>query len=136
MGNAFTGCNDKHLFKFFKKALAELEAIEPALIEYLETKLTAFPHFYFLSNEELLKILSQTTEPSAVQPYLKRRFENIGSISFRGSAFVTEMTSVEGELVPFVNPTQMTGALEHWILGVEGELRNTLQTFAPDWIFI
>lgn len=127
IGLAFKFCNDKQLFKWFKKTLVELEAVEKALIEYLETKRTAFPRFYFLSNEELLKILSQTTEPSAVQPYLKRCFENIGSITFKGSDFVTEMTSVEGELVPFQKPTQLTGAVEHWMLGVEAEMRNTLQ---------
>lgn len=125
--NAFKFCNDKDLLKLFKKMLVELESIERALIEYLETKRTAFPRFYFLSNEELLKILSQTTHPSAVQPYLKRCFENIGSITFKGNDFVTEMTSVEGELVPFVRPTQLTGSVEHWMLGVEAEMRNTLE---------
>ncbi|KAK8888171.1 hypothetical protein M9Y10_039235 [Tritrichomonas musculus] len=127
LGNAFKFCNDKELLQMFKKMLTDLESVERALIEYLETKRTAFPRFYFLSNEELLKILSQTTEPSAVQPYLKRCFENIGSITFKGSDFVTEMTSVEGELVPFQHPTQLTGSVEHWMLGVEAEMRNTLQ---------
>ncbi|EAY20602.1 Dynein heavy chain family protein [Trichomonas vaginalis G3] len=125
--NAYKFCNDNDLFQFFKKALVELESIERALIEYLETKRTAFPRFYFLSNEELLKILSQTTSPSAVQPYLKRCFENIGSITFKGTDCVTEMISIEGERVPFSKPTNLTGSVEHWMLDVEGEMRNTLE---------
>jgi len=127
IGNAFKFCNDKKLLEFYTKTLAELEGIEKALIEYLETKRTAFPRFYFLSNEELLKILSQTTHPSAVQPYLKRCFENIDSITFKGKDYVTEMISIEGEVVPFQKPTQLTGSVEHWMLGVESEMKNTLE---------
>jgi dynein heavy chain len=47
IGNACKFCSDKHLFKTFKKSLVELEGIERALIEALETKRTAFPRFIF-----------------------------------------------------------------------------------------
>ncbi|RLN55940.1 hypothetical protein BBJ29_006588 [Phytophthora kernoviae] len=116
---------DKLLAKF-QRANEKLDEIQKGLNDYLEMKRLHFPRFFFLSNDELLEILSQTKEPRAVQPHLGKCFEGVFNVTFQDGPplLITEMRSAEGEVVPLRLPVspesnKNKGNVEMWLLEVE-----------------
>lgn len=119
----------------FRMSNQILEEIQKSLEDYLETKRMGFPRFYFLSNDELLEILSQTRDPRAVQPHLGKCFDAMKSIRFDETAsvkpgvtsnVVNAMISGEGEIVEFPSLVTAAGPVETWLVEVEKAMRASL----------
>jgi dynein heavy chain, axonemal len=103
--------------------------IEKSLSRFLDTIKGAFARFWFLSNDELLEILSETKIVTNVQPFVKKCFEAVQSLTFDKNLMITGCTSIEGEEIKYDNPIDPNGetnGVEKWLL----QVRPYLQTDA------
>ncbi|RKO93938.1 dynein heavy chain, N-terminal region 2-domain-containing protein, partial [Blyttiomyces helicus] len=125
-------CSDFKLLDSFRECNKLLELVSKGLSAYLESKRIAFPRFFFLSDDELLQILSQTKDPTAVQPHLRKCFENVASLEFEDDKRIVAMFSAEGERIALAEPFYPKGPVEEWLLHVEHQMRASLKKVIVD----
>ncbi|XP_061138372.1 dynein axonemal heavy chain 2 [Syngnathus typhle] len=154
--NALQGTHHPGLQELLSSMNSKLEEIQKALDMYLETKRQIFPRFYFLSNDDVLEILGQSQNPEAMQPHLKKCFDNIKSLrTEKASRLKTEeerisyvvclcllqvlrrldataMFSSDGEMVEFIKAVPLDKAVEIWLCDIEVAMRATLKNCLYD----
>lgn len=123
---------DKPMLRdLFQKHNDTLDKIQKSLEEYLSTKRDSFPRFYFLSNDELLEILSQARSPQSIQPHLRKCFDNIVALEFGSdpgaSDTIMAMLSAEGERVPLSRGVKARGSVEDWMNIVQSQMIDALR---------
>ena len=146
--NALIALTEEGIVDNMKKNNADLEDIQNALNQYLETKRSKFARFYFLSDDELLSILSQVKEVERVQEHLRKVFESIKMLQFDHEKQILAMYSVENEKVDFIEVVDPIGKqVEDWMSEVENMMKKSIRdallksikTYTPEtrvkWFF-
>ncbi|XP_059479374.1 dynein axonemal heavy chain 3-like [Neocloeon triangulifer] len=105
-----------------------LEQIQKGLNEYLEKKRNFFPRFYFLSNDELLEVLSETKDPCKVK--LEKCFDGAVGIELGAEGEIVNVESAEGEKLALSGrlvPSEAKGNVEKWLAQLEDVLVRSLR---------
>jgi dynein heavy chain, axonemal len=95
----------------------QLELCQKSLSGYLEQKRNQFFRFYFVSDPVILEILSQSSDPTAIQPHLQSVFDNLFQVVFSHIDIqkVVKMQSSEGEEVVLSSQVQTSAHIEDWL---------------------
>lgn len=92
----------------------------------MELKRGSFPRFYFLSDDELIDILANSTNLDIIQGHLKTCFDNIVRIDIEDSFEIKAMNSNEKEQIEFKKPLKARGPVETWLMQLQDEMVATL----------
>lgn len=121
-------CDNAKLLERFKESEILLDQVQKGLSDYLETKRAVFARFYFLSNDELLSILSESKDVKLVQPHLKKCFEGIDKVKFLPDLQIDRFISPENEEIMCntkINPVDKN--VEVWMLELEAMMRESIR---------
>lgn len=111
---------------------AEIEVCNKALSDQLESKRKLFPRFYFVSQDILLTILSNSGNPEKVNEYMGDCFDGMGFVIFdetetvRPWKTVVGMKAKDGECVPWTTNLRLDGAVEAYMASVESGMQMEL----------
>lgn len=109
-----------------------LDIIERQLEDFLEFKRSAFPRFYFLSNDELLEILAKSSRLDEVEPHIGKCFEGLVKLYMKDKTVQTSiqicgMISPEQETIPFTKQIAAKSNVEQWLDQLQKEMYDTIK---------
>ncbi len=104
----------------------QLDRCSRALSDFLETKRSKFPRFYFIGDDDLLEILGQAQNPVVIESHLKKLFTGIHSVDIDGKCIVAIKSSA-GEVVVLKQPVEMTEHIDEWLGALQSSMTQTLQ---------
>jgi len=127
--NVIRFCYDNEMLNNLPFLKEQLEDCQKSLAGYLGQKRDIFPRFYFNSDPVLLEILSQSSEPTSIQPHLNSIFDSIERITFdeRQPKKIISMEDASKEVVPFSHPMVAEGNVEDWLQGLEKTMQQTMR---------
>ena len=115
------------LQRSLKKMLRSITNIKSSLNEFLEEQRRIFGNFYFLGNDDFLKVISGGSDTSHISRYMRKLFVSIeGLIVEEGT--IVGVESIEGERLLFSNSIPIDpGCLTYKLVPVlNEEIKNTI----------
>lgn len=134
--NVIDACVNDNRKEMLISLSLRLDGCQKSLSDYLDTKRSAFPRFFFISDDELLSVLG-SSDPTSIQIHLLKLFDNVKEIAFgRNNKNVEGMASVEKESFSMKSPVTVEGPVESWMLATEHEMHTSLHDTTKEGVFI
>ncbi|KAJ9468402.1 Dynein-1-beta heavy chain [Diplonema papillatum] len=118
-------------FSHLDRILRCLEKLDRELARNLNEKRASFPRLHFLSDEDLIDIISRAKIPLDVSVHLPKLFGNISSLVADDSV-VTGVRSCEGETLMLLKPIRARKEADKWLDRLEESIHGTLRKKARD----
>lgn len=100
-----------------------LDRCQRSLDEFLEEKRSAYPRLYFLSDEDLLELISGSS--SGIDSHLPKLYQGIGSIKCKDGN-LKAIVSPELEILNLPNSIDTSEPLPTWLSNLETEIKSCL----------
>lgn len=115
----------------------QFERIQKYLKQFLESKRSQFPRFYFLSDEDLLEIIGQSKDPKPILQHIRKMFEGVhdlGIIETSGGGArgqkgyeIQKLVNDDEEFVELCQPIQVSAKVEAWLNKLIELMRESLK---------
>lgn len=136
--NVISCCTNEILKSSLGDLQEGLEDCSKKLESYLENKRGIFPRFYFVSNADLLKILSVGSDPNAVQDDFEKLFDAVSRVTFDEDdrRLIIKISKILGngdtESVQLVDGVQAEGNIEDWLNRLEKDMQKSVKKVCKD----
>ncbi|XP_023246189.1 cytoplasmic dynein 2 heavy chain 1 [Copidosoma floridanum] len=101
-----------------------MDRCQKSLDDFLEEKRSAYPRLYFLSDEDLLELVSG--KGKGLDAHLSKLYQGLGAVEISKNC-VTSIVSPEGEKLELRDRVSLSETFPKWLLTLEEGIRNTLQ---------
>lgn len=133
--NVVDACSTDNRLQVLTSLSERLDSCQKSLSDYLDTKRSSFPRFFFISDDELLSVLGNS-DPTSIQVHLLKLFDNVKEMQFaRGNKSVEGMSSVEKEGFTCRTPVTIDGPVESWMTACENEMHVSLKDITKEGVF-
>ncbi|XP_049782826.1 dynein axonemal heavy chain 7-like [Schistocerca cancellata] len=122
--------DNEQMVKLVERVCPTIEILCKGIDTYLERVRLYFPRFFFLTNHEMLQIISEGSNPLSVQKYLNKCFAGINALKVDGNGNINCLISEHGEEIKLLNhiPTSRNGVTaEKWFSEMETQMVLSLE---------
>ncbi|KAI6215163.1 Dynein heavy chain at 62B [Aphelenchoides besseyi] len=126
----FFDLSEVNYTKEFTDILETFQRIQRGFDSYLQKRKLNYPRLYFLSNNELLEMLSRSRNPEHIQPYLFKMFSSIYSMECKNRSEITAVFSENGEkfkLSKAININHFKRHVDKWLAELERQIKQTVK---------